>query len=874
MGAQTVADFSPAADEVGSLRLHLAEIPARACPRFRALLIPAMDRGDVSQVQHLVAAAETLLAADPSLRQWHAYASAYLAVRVDYRPSVAAGWLDRLLEERNQLPPDLRGRVWLGRGIVHEMAEEWDHALRCYDEGLAEFRAAGDELGQAKILNSQMVVYNKGQYYDEAIECARASIALLNRRPDDAEWQTHLGIALNELGLAQMELGQLADAAVSFEQSLSLDLRGHNLQGQGICRNNLGHVFRKLNDPVRAEAEYIRAIQLLRQEDQRELAEGLWGLGVLKSSQGALDGARRLLDEALAMARASRNDEINTEVLLARADVEERSGNPAAALEENRQAVESVESLRANLGASEARIRLQGARIRAYECMVARLFHACEQVGAGRGWHHCAEAFRYCEMAKSRALVETLARGRAIRPPDGLPPEALKEEAELRAALQELYQEAEPDARRVADLEKELQGVRQRIRLMDAEFESFHTVAPLSLEEVMARLPQDAVLLEYFTAGADILAFVITSTGAELRRLPLQTGQLERAFEPGPDGKLGQLRHLMPDGPGRVHEAWHLDALCRDLVEPLGEQVWNAPLLCIAPHGLLHYLPFHAMGRRVGNERRPLLMVGSQPRPIVYVPNATVLLDYCQRKTSEAALPCLAVGFDGSLLTYAESEARRVARITQGQSLTGAQARRDTLFERAGNFRYLHLACHGQFNPNWPLASRLTLADGVLDVEDVFRQLRLNAELVTLNACETGRARLLQGDELVGMARAFLYAGTPSVLVNHWRLDDLVTGLLMEHFYSQLMLAGHQGSGPAAKARALSQAQAFLQNLTGAELRDRLLASGEVGPAEVDRWLPYAAALSGQEPAAARGGRLLTHPFWWASFFLVGERLG
>ena len=68
--------------------------------------------------------------------------------------------------------------------------------------------------------------------------------------------------------------------------------------------------------------------------------------------------------------------------------------------------------------------------------------------------------------------------------------------------------------------------------------------------------------------------------------------------------------------------------------------------------------------------------------------------------------------------------------------------------------------------------------------------LDLNARLVVLSACETGRGRLSSGDELVGLQRAFLYAGTPAAITTLWKVDDRASYLLMREFYERLTAVG------------------------------------------------------------------------------------
>jgi len=102
----------------------------------------------------------------------------------------------------------------------------------------------------------------------------------------------------------------------------------------------------------------------------------------------------------------------------------------------------------------------------------------------------------------------------------------------------------------------------------------------------------------------------------------------------------------------------------------------------------------------------------------------------------------------------------------------------------------VHLACHGTFNPEKPLDSGLLLAgdnsnDGMLTVGELY-DLQLNADLVTLSACETALGKIANGDDVVGFTRGFLYAGTNSIVSSLWQVDDRATSILMQAFYRLL----------------------------------------------------------------------------------------
>jgi CHAT domain-containing protein len=170
------------------------------------------------------------------------------------------------------------------------------------------------------------------------------------------------------------------------------------------------------------------------------------------------------------------------------------------------------------------------------------------------------------------------------------------------------------------------------------------------------------------------------------------------------------------------------------------------------------------------------------------------------------------------------------------------------LSAEAGAYRWLHLACHGEFDLDDPLRSWLEIGPGErLSAADVLDEFTIDAELVALSACRSGVSRVLRGDEPMGLVRAFLSAGARAVLVTLWPVEDSSARMLMERFYRALLAGGDPSA-------ALREAQRMLRDLTLAQARDILAGWGEEVadmPAE-DSARPYA------------------DPAFWAAYALVG----
>jgi tetratricopeptide (TPR) repeat protein len=455
-----------------------------------------------------------------------------------------------------------------------------------------------------------------------------------------------------------------------------------------------------------------------------------------------------------------------------------------------------------------------------------------------------APAFDYVERAKSRALVELLAhhldiRVKVRRESDR---DLVAHVERLRQECQWYYNRLDPFGEREGAESGPTQVERERLRdeldarekqladmLLQLQVRNADYIQDADLWQVQVQSPQpyldaDTLLVEYFIARGEVLAFSVTREEIQVHRRLATFSQLNRL--------LGLFRlnlhrlspALLAQGDSLESEAANLEGLLgrlyAALVQPLAERLAPFQQLIIVPHGPLHYLPFHALfdGCHYLLERCA----------VSYMPNSSLLrLAHDQATNGSDSLSALVVGCSlNGALPHTLAEARQVARQLQGRSLLEEEATRANLEAQAGAARIIHLATHGEFRPDAPLFSTLYLADGPLTTTDVFN-LELNASLVTLSACQSGANAVGGGDELVGFSRAFLYAGAASLLMTWWRVEDQATACLMDRFY-QALLASR------CKPAALRQAQLAL-------LR------GEDG----DRY---------------------RHPYFWAPFFLVGDR--
>jgi CHAT domain-containing protein len=311
------------------------------------------------------------------------------------------------------------------------------------------------------------------------------------------------------------------------------------------------------------------------------------------------------------------------------------------------------------------------------------------------------------------------------------------------------------------------------------------------LATIQERLASGQTMVLYTATTDTVMALVVRKKDARVVSL-------------GSTAMLREARLALRVNDPEADPAKALERLRLLLVAPLGLGEKDRTVL-VSPAGELGYLPF-------------ALLVGD--RDVAYVPSGTVH-GLLREFAGEGGTKVLALGDP----TYAE--ARRLSPLPATRAeveavgdvqLLGARATRAALEEALAaekRWRAVHFACHGLVDPEAPLRSALALTatpedDGTLSCRDVFR-LTVAADLVVLSACETGKGRIFKTEGIVGLTRAFLFAGAPRVICSLWKVDDEATQALMIKFYELWNPKGDASEQGVSAAAALRQAQAYVR---------------------------------------------------------------
>jgi CHAT domain-containing protein/Tfp pilus assembly protein PilF len=711
---------------------------------------------------------------------------------------------------------------------------ETGRALELFDAAIALAHQVGDAIREAKWRKGKASALLRLGQYDTARSEYSAVIKIFEADRNSTE---ALREALISLGTLDSSLGDYLAAEQSLKRALDAARRAKDAWRANSASISLGELEWRRKQYSAAIRHYQEALSGARATgDQARTASALVQLALAYRDQKQLPQAMERAAEALNVAREAGAGLLEMESLYALGEVERLRGNltvalehyasgetkarasaepelgwrlsygkgltlealkrPPQAIEAYRAAVILIEGVRSQLREERFRAGYIDDKYQVYVALV-RLLLSNRQI---------AEAFHFAERLRAYRYAEIVRRGPDRR--------RSTEETELRERIRRLQEELErertapPEQKRqealsvfsrdLDEAQRAYENLFSKLRAPDPRLAAFAAPVITTVEEVQAHLGSRTALIEYLVDDSRVHIFVITPA-----RLESTTAAIgSRALIP----KVDLLRSLM----AKTDSAeWRKPAedLGIRLISPVIRQGWldGIDRLYIVPHQILHYVPFAALPYRRGVETRQLV----EDYTLAYLPAAGALVG--SHLPAKGGPSLLAMAPARARLQHAAGEAEALRSLFPGQVLTGAAASEFTFKQKAGSYTMLHLATHGSFNKLNPLFSALELEpgqgeDGRLEVHEIL-DLRLNTALVTLSACETALGTgyfsdVPAGDDFVSLSRAFLDAGSASVLATLWQVDDLSTARLMQDFYRRLA-RGQKAQSLAAAQREL-----------------------------------------------------------------------
>jgi CHAT domain-containing protein len=736
-----------------------------------------------------------IVQADNKLQLWCLIAKGYTDIEIDYR-AAKRDWLEAR-EIANVLGENQWGARASGElGLVAFLEGNPGRAARLLGSALLSTMASGDTGGQIRFLELIGRGFEEVNRHTEALRFFERAIKLAAAEKDSGmpfmayEGKARALVALGKPDQAKTVLQGALDKARSQQK------RGHEAEVL-ILLGKLAFETGDRNEAIadlESGGEFAKRVQFFRME-----ADAMFELATLYRDAGDLATAElRATDGLVASQRVGDRYYVPRNLTIL-ADLKARRGRFTEADALYEQAEDVIEGLLISVNEPYWNNSVAASMSQTY----LQHFELVRKSGDVAG------SFRVLERVRGRTLAWALDDRKAS--PTEESGQTVSLESDL-AGLQLQLMQTNRSAERERLLDELVEDER-RLGLAWTKGEAPSgglPAQPAPLARVQQDLKPDEVLLEYVLDDPTSFCVVVSRNGAYVRALPAGGKDIEKLSQQ----LVAEIR-AKRDGTELSKRLYAV------LVKPLPEAA-TATRLIIAPDGILNLLPFEVLRDSQGEY---LL----KSRVISNVPSGTIL-DRLRRTEKQplAPRPLLALGdvayenqgaagrkiptpasvreriergiadlsgiglYD---LPQTRAEVEEIGKIVGSDAviLIGKDAT-ETAFKKEplDQFRILHLAVHGFADTQDPERSALVLGtdpkssdDGLLQAREIMR-LRLNAELTTLSACDSGVGKLQGQEGISNLVEAFLVAGSKSVVASLWNADDTYASALMEQFYQRL----------------------------------------------------------------------------------------
>ncbi len=772
---------------------------------------------------------------------------------------------EALRKETGDLPgltrtQTLKASSYLSIGEEMNNSGKYPEALESIEKALEINKSINVRPGIGDALNQLGFVYANLGEYSTAVEKINEAARIMKEDKDTAL----LAGVYNHLGIVLQMSGRIEKASEYFNKSLKIFEENRDQVNAEALLSNLGTLFFDTKDYVKAKDYQLKALQISREiKDKEREVNCLLNLGNAYTLLEMKDSAMLIYRAGLEIATSMDSPDLIWKLIAGMAEYYERGKEYDKAIALNDSALKILEEMRSTLGSEEQKASFMARERFAFEYVINMLGNFYEK-DKTKGYD--IQAFLYAEQSKSRAFLDLLAESLA-NVKEGADSGLLKKQDDILVNLTQAKQSLEMELRndhadqqkagelkrKIKVSEEDLGEINQEIRKTNPKYADLHYPEPVTLKEAQELCTdKNTVLLEYSVGDSSTCLWVITRSAHQLFKLPGRE-ELQEQIE------SFRFALLNPDKSNNDFFTKGGYSLYKTLLQPAEPYFSKRSKLIMIPDGILNYLPFEVLltdnkGIGPGNlySGLPFLI---KKYPISYAHSASVLKsllsEHARAKVSDPDNKKLIAFGDpvyenvndtsypsvGSYkrLEYSGKEIENIAsyfkkgnaEIYLRENATEENVKREGELKK---FNYIHFATHGFIDEGKPDFSSLVLTktnnseeDGFLQATEIFN-LNLNADMVVLSACQTGLGKLVRGEGMVGLTRAFMYAGTPTVLVSLWSVSDISTSILMGEFYRNLVIE------KLSKTDALRKAQLSML-----------------------------------------GNEKFAHPFYWAPFVIIGD---
>ena len=698
----------------------------------------------------------------------------------------------------------------------------FDEAMARFHEAGAILRKRGDRDGEARALHGLGTTLLHAGEPERAAELLRAAIELRGESG-----------ARREQAMSLLLLGQIERETGQFQVALSTDRRGLALvqspRDRAQAHLALARDSLAAGDAPTARQELTLILNLELPTTDRYLGLALTELGALEWLAGDSSAGKDHFARAIRIHEANGSELDYARTLQRRADLLLMHGDTGGAINDSGAAISLLDAIGVQSLQAESRAAFRASYRDAVEILIAALLAQAEAKRKSGDEAQAQQLLWSALEASDRARAQLVA-GSTGQNTSAIPPQLLAQRREIyerlagkRQQKDRMLESANPDTERVARLAREIELLRASAKLVEAQIAGTDAtttprVVPVIRDRV-TRFPPGAVLAEYFIGRSSSWLFAVRDGEISVHRLE-PVANIERA---------ARALHMNWRKSGRSADdrqaAGH--ALSQMLFRPLGETT-PVGVLHVVPDGALHLLPMAVLAQQFWPQLPPgsvrispalsLLLEGdtdthkSADRMLAVIADPIYSVDDSRIRGSvsptthlvDAALTRSARSLSGlKRLPVTAIEAREILSLVgkreQTLALLGKDANRNGVVGAAlDRFRIVHFATHAIADSQDPALATLVLSrwdetgkpiDGALRSYDIM-QMRFNADLVVLSACDTALGREIAGEGPLGLANAFLRSGVQSVVATLWQVPDTSTAVLMREFYREMLSNG------------------------------------------------------------------------------------
>jgi len=710
-------------------------------------------------------------------------------------------------------------------GIYYSKLDNYSQALMNHKEALKIAQEMKNVREESSCLNNIGFVYDDMGDYEKALEYYEKALKIDLQLEDDSyicRATNNLGVTYRKKALSSNSIEEFEKAIKHFNTSLSLATKIKDIEIEIQALNNLGTAFTDQGKFSKALVNFKMALKKAEKNNDKEaVGHILNNIGIVYYNQGDFEKSTEYYQEAIDLAnKLKEGSKILWEAYLEIANAYNEQKEYQNALENYQKSIKVIENIRLGMKLEEYKARFLGTdkRIKAYNNIIDLLMrlHKSEPE---KSYH--LTAFQYLERAKARAFLDSLEVA-DIDVSKAIDSKLLNQESELMKDISMIYikllapglskQQKNNLDEQLKEYEDRLETLKNEIRISSPAYADLKYPQPISLEDAQKKLLDDrTAFFEYCIGEKNSYAFVVTKNNFKIFQIPpAEEIQI----------KVTDYLHAISD---RDNQDFHVGyELFSSLVFPgLNEKIEK---LIFIPDDVLNYLPFETLICEK-NEKRWLI----NDYKIGYVPSISCLREIIQNKKTKNRNPrkdILAFGDpdfgiyekednrNDLFQPYSSQESnyirlqfsgREIERIsslfkkTKRNAFTRERATEGRLKQmNLDDYKIVHFATHGLIYDEKPARSSIVLSlnnnttkhnksreDGFLQMREIFN-LRLNADLVTLSSCQTGLGQLIRGEGIRSLNRAFFFAGSSSVIISLWPVNDQASSQLMERFYTYL----------------------------------------------------------------------------------------